>query len=727
MAIRDVAQDASLNANAASANAVHLGLERLAGAFSPDRETTAEQSGRLGAFEACLQRFLALSGWVGDERRLREALPYMQDIESLDTLCAVLFRLGFTVEARTIRINDLTPSACPCILVVNGAPLVLLSIDSLSAYEVFAPGVDPDEVDKLLQQPTIALLAAPAGVNAGAASKPWINQAMGQLKGSIGGLLALSFSANLLAMGAPLFSMAVYDYVIRAQAFSTLWYLFLAVTLALLLETYLRVERIKLIAEAGARFDVALTAALFQRLIDLPLRMTESAPVSAQVLRFRDFEGVRALFTGSITAALLDLPFALIFVAVVFFYGGALGFIPIALACAFTLIALIVRPQIAAHAQRGALARNSLQGYLMETVSKLPTIQNLDLQEEWSARAIAASAQSAEARFKSQFFENCLNVSAQALVMLAGIAALCLGAAQVMAGDMSGGALIAVMMLIWRSLTPIHSAFLSSEKVLMCGASIRQINQLMSLQPERRASARAHIDRKIEGQITAEGLSFRYAAAYEPALRGISLKINPGEVVAICGATGAGKSTLLKVLLGLYEPQSGSVYVDGLNVRQFEPSALRASVGYVGPQINLFHGTVEQNLRLIAPTVSAEALADALARAGVRPDDPQLPDGLSTWIKNWRATRLDASLQTKLALAAVYAKAPPIMLLDDPGAFLDRMGDEALIDELVRQRGRATIILVTNRPSHMRACTRIIRLDAGAIVADGRPADATKS
>jgi ABC-type bacteriocin/lantibiotic exporter with double-glycine peptidase domain len=704
-------------------NPVHAHLQRLREAFfdaptdiehQPAPTSTAEGVG----FEACLLQFLHAAHWVGDERRIRESLPYLQPIDSLETLRAVLARLGFETVARRAKLSDVNAATFPCIGVLNGAPFVALGLNADGDLQHFDTKTDR-ALNEILATTAEFCFARETQPEAAPDRQGWMSRAVRQLKGPILGLLSLSFAVNLIALGTPLFTMAVYDFVIRAEALSTLWYLFAAALIALVFEMHLRSERSKLVAEIGARFDAALTASLFQRLTELPLRMTESAAVSSQILRFRDFESIRALFTGQLVNAILDLPFAFLFMAVIFYYGGVLGFIPIVLALVYVAAGFIARPVVQRNGQRSGSARNRLQSALMETVTKLPTLRQLDLERAWSARVEAVAAEAAEARFKSQFVDNMLNTFSQSMVMIAGISALGFGALMAMENTLSVGALVAVMMLIWRVLTPIQVAFLSSHKLGQVLTSAKQVNQLMSLQPERKTAAPSKLKRRVEGNVVIDGLAFRYNAATEAALRGVSVQIKAGEVVAVCGPTGAGKTTLLKLLAGLYEPGAGAVYVDGLNLRQMDGVDYRASIGYLPPRARLFHGTIEQNIRLIAPTASPETIARALDMAGVALNHPQLPNGLDTWSRKWGQTQLDESLQTKIALAALFAKTPPILLLDDPGAFLDAEGDAALVAQLEALRGKATIILVTNRPSHMRACDRIIKLESGMVGADG--------
>ena len=215
------------------------------------------------------------------------------------------------------------------------------------------------------------------------------------------------------------------------------------------------------------------------------------------------------------------------------------------------------------------------------------------------------------------------------------------------------------------------------------------------------------------------GLVARHDAALAPALRGVSFDVAPGELVAVCGAAGAGKSTLLTTLLGLQRAESVTIAIDGRDLRGLETTSYRTQVAYAPQRAALFHGSVAQNIRLLAPAADEAAVIEALARAGVTLPHPQLPQGVETRLKSGGSGEVGESLRVRIMLAGLYAKNARVFLFDDPGAFLDRDGDRAFLKSLHGLRGQATVLLVTNRPSHMRVCDRIIRLEHGMVVTDG--------
>ena len=291
----------------------------------------------------------------------------------------------------------------------------------------------------------------------------------------------------------------------------------------------------------------------------------------------------------------------------------------------------------------------------------------------------------------------------------------------VIEGEMTIGALIAVMALVWRVLSPIQAIFLNMNRLEQVKQSFKQVNALMRMKLEREPGKLPSIYRKFEGAVSFSRVGFRYTPRSEPALMGLTLEIKPGEIVAITGNSGAGKTTMLKLLTGLYLPQAGSVHIDGLDLRQLNMGELRHAIGYVPQKATFFHGTVKQNLRLAHPGASDDDLARACEEAGLFDYADALPDGLDTRLNNQFQKQMPDGLKQRLILARAYVKNAPIYLLDEPGNNLDQQGDQRLIRQLTQMRHRATIIMVTHRPSHMRLADRVIFLQDGSVVHDGKP------
>jgi len=535
-------------------------------------------------------------------------------------------------------------------------------------------------------------------------------------RSSIAALIGLTLLANLIALATPIITYAVFDFVVRDGANLTLAALCASGALALLYELAARRERAAIAADAGARLAARFTAGLFEAVLRTGVR-GRSDGVATQVERFRSLRRLRTALTGPLVAAVLDAPFTLIFVAALFIYAGALGFVPLAAFAGHALASHLLRPWAMTTAQHSARARRQLAAALAESATKRETLEELGMQDAWAARVQSLAVEAALRRRRESIADAACDAASHAVTSLAVVTALWLGAAQIMSGALTIGGVVASLMVVWRAITPMEALFRARATVGDAARTLRRaIRATRPYTGDRESRMSPH---RLEGRISVRGLVVRHDSAEAPSLRGVSFDVAPGEVVAICGPAGAGKSTLLMALLGLHRSESGSIAFDGRDLRGLDRAALRVSAAYAPQRVTLFHGTVAQNIRLLAPAADDALITKALGEAGVTLPNAALPQGVDTRLKRGGQGQIDESLRVKLMLAGLYAKRAPILLLDDPGAFLDRDGDKAFLAQLERLRGVATVLLVTNRPSHMRVCDRIIRLEHGMIVTDG--------
>jgi ATP-binding cassette subfamily C protein LapB len=256
--------------------------------------------------------------------------------------------------------------------------------------------------------------------------------------------------------------------------------------------------------------------------------------------------------------------------------------------------------------------------------------------------------------------------------------------------------------------------------------SIKQIDNLMNLRPEREIRAVTRPPAKFKGHVVFSRVSFRYSADTDPALVGVSFDVQPGEVVGLIGPNGSGKSTALKLMSGLYQPQAGSVRIDNHDLRQIDPADLRSAIAYVPQTCNVFYGTIAQNLRLASPTALDEELRIAANQARVLEDIMALPEGFSTKLGDARMEHFSASFMQRLSLARAYLKRAPIMLFDEPVTGLDFTGDRYFMSMVNAIRGQSTIFIVTHRPSHLAVADKVMVFQNGYLRLAGAAKDVIK-
>jgi len=674
---------------------------------------------------ACLMPLLEKLGWRGEARHLAEALPHFIDDLDLDDVRIILSNLNFSSTKRSVRLCDLKASQLPCLFSTDGKNVGVIfarTDDTLSIFDGKTKSEGTIDAGKtrgtayLIQQCDSSETASPAKP-----PKSWIWNVISRFKKLILETFAISFVTNLTAMTVPIFIMGVYDRVIGTRSAETLAYFVAGILFIIGVEAALRIIRGRALAYLGARIDAQVGGASFQQLLYMPVAMTENAPISAQLGRLRSFEGVREIFTGPVAAAAFDMPFVVIFIAAIFIIAGPLGWVPVTLVLTFLIFGLVMGPIVKAANDKSSEIRNKRQNYLIELVTKQRTIKQCAAEDTWRSRFHSISENAAVAHSKTARINMFVQTVAQTLMTIAGVATLAIGTLQAMAGDLTVGALIATMAFVWRVLGPIQSIFLSFSRINQMTQSLKQIDMLMRMPAEREAGKLPSFFRKFKGGISLQNASLRFSAGAEPALMGLTLDIEPGTFVALNGPNGAGKSTVLKTIAGLYKPQAGSVSLDGLDIRQLDSGEMRNAIAYLPQNATFFYGTIAQNLRLAEPTASDECINRAIHDAGLSDYIASLPCGIETRYSQEEFANLAGGVRQRLNLARAYVKNATILLLDEPAFGLDDEADKVLVDKLLALKGKATILMVTHRPSHMKLADRLVYLEQGRVVLDGPP------
>jgi ABC-type bacteriocin/lantibiotic exporter with double-glycine peptidase domain len=286
-------------------------------------------------------------------------------------------------------------------------------------------------------------------------------------------------------------------------------------------------------------------------------------------------------------------------------------------------------------------------------------------------------------------------------------------------GGITGGAIIATMMMVWRLTGPMQSIFLAVTALMRTRGTVRQIENLMKLQGEGEGGVNQSIMPEMSGIISFSRVSFRYANDADPALLGVTFTVRPGQMVVVTGPSGSGKSSLLKLINRVFIPQAGTIRLDNSDIRQLLASDLRSRISYMPQNCEIFYGSVMQNIRLVHPSATDAEVHWALEMAGVSEYIRLLPEGVDTRISNSRSEQLPRGFRQSLSLARVLLKPAPVVLMDEPGAGMDEVGERALIRCIEWLRGKSTIIVVSHRPAHMRLADAVVYLDHGSVSAMG--------
>lgn len=658
-------------------------------------------------------------GWPCSFGRIARAMPHYPVQFDIDTMCDVVARLGYSSRRVQCKEGELTSADVPALMTDNAAnPRVVDFVDG--ALRLLDASGSPTTERLSKGRHTFHVFRRTKREDGRPTEKSWLTAQLSRMTGPFGLLFALTGFINLMVLVTSFTVMAIYDTVIPTESFDTLTAIVIGLAVAASLELSFRRLKARIIGRMSGRLEYMVGTAIFSKLLSLPTEMISSVPIGVQMSRLGQFETVRDLFAGPFAAIVLEIPFVFIFIAVLFAIGGPLGYIAVALTFAYAVLGALLLPSLRRRVAESTRLRQERQALMLETASNIRTIRTAGCEAVWSERLCTSIRKASEANRRSQALNRLLVNLSAAGVPIAGGATAIIGAALVMSGELSVGVLVGAMIVIWRVLAPIQQAFLTLTRSADLAATLRQIDQMMRMKGSASAEE-TPVRRKFSGQITFDRLSFRYPATSQLALAGLTAEIKAGEFVAVTGRSGAGKTTLMRMVLDLYQPQSGIVCIDDINVRQIPDDDLRAGIGYVPQKVALFHGTIAQNLRLAAPEANDDDLRRVAAELGVLAAIDGLPRGFETQIDHESRDRLPTGFRQVLAIAQALLRNPQILLFDEPAQALDPVIEDHFVNAILKRRGRVTTIMVTHRPSHSRKADRVLVLDRGQASAFDTP------
>ncbi len=530
-------------------------------------------------------------------------------------------------------------------------------------------------------------------------------------------VLGAALLINVFALVMPIFSMNVYDRVVPNNATETLWMLALGVLLVVGMDFMMRLLRGHFIDLASARIDVKLSALIMERVLGMRLE-AKPASVGSFTSNLRSFESVRDFIASATVTALIDFPFALIFLLVILWISWPLVLIPIIGLVVGVIYAYVVQHkmhELSETTYRAAALRNAA---LVESLTALETIKTQGaegvVQNKWERTSAFLSRTNAQMRLLSASATN----GAATITQIVSVALIVAGVYLIHERMLTMGGLIAVNMLGGRAIAPLGQAVGMLMQFQNARMSLETLDKLMA-QPVERPDASAFIHRpEIEGAIEFRDVSFSYPGQDEPALQNVSLRIAPGEHVVILGRTGSGKTTLQKLMLGLYQPTAGAVRIDGIDLRQLDPADLRRNVGFVGQDATLFYGTLRENIAIGAPYADDSAIVQAAEIAGLTQFVNRHPKGFDMLIGE-RGESLSGGQRQEVAIARAVLMDPPVLFFDEPTSAMDFTTEAGFKERLRRFAAHKTMVIVTHRSSLIDLATRMIVVDDGRIVADG--------
>ncbi|UIJ44855.1 type I secretion system permease/ATPase [Sphingomonas cannabina] len=547
----------------------------------------------------------------------------------------------------------------------------------------------------------------------------WLRRILMQDIGAYGHVLVASLVANCLALAGVLFSMQVYDRVVPAQSLPTLYILFAGVLLAIGFDFLLRRLRMSIIDVLGKRADLRLSDRVFGHALRVRNR-ARPASTGSFIAQLRDLDQVRDLLTSTTVAAVADLPFFVLFLAIFWSIGGWLVLIPLGALVLLVLPGLAAQRHLRAYATEATRESSLRNAILVEAVQGIEDIKALQAENRFQLQWNHYNSVAAEAQLKLRGLTNSLTVWTQNVQNAVYATTILFGAPMVMAGDITTGTLVAASILGSRMMAPMAQVSQLLSRFQQARVAMGSLDQIMALPVDNPDDEHRIQLPSVAGGFAVRAAVFRYADPNSPpALTVRELDIAPGERIAVLGRNGAGKSTLLQGLSGMLQPVSGEVLLDDLALHQIDPADVRRDVGLLTQSSRLFHGTLRENVTLGAPHATNEEILAALAMAGADNFIRRLRDGLQHVVQEGGVGLSGGQIQAVL-LARLLVRQPTVVLLDEPTASMDEMAERHFIQQFKEWSQGRTVVVATHRLRALDLVERIIVVDGGAIVLDDR-------
>lgn len=691
------------------------------------------QADRLAIEHPLLESLVILGGHYGRRTSidtLTAGLPISKGgiIPSLFIRAAERADLNARLVQRSLGALDNAPNL-PCVLVLaDGMSCILWEVKK-QGYVVQFPEtpdekitLNPKDLKKFYTGQAFFIRpiartddrAGPALIDTG---RSWFWGVLAKNKVIYGEVLAAGVMINFFGLAGSLFVMTVYDRVVPNNAMETLWTLAVGVMVVYLFDFILKNLRAHFLDWAGRKADVQISASLFEQILGMTMA---ARPASAGVLasKMREFESIRDFFTSATVVTLIDMPFVLLYIAFIAIIGGPVAFVPLAAIPLVIGVGLHFQKRlkkVIAESLHESALKNAL---LFETFTGLETIKvqaaESYTQRNWEELTEKASHTSVESREIATFAQNWA-IFVQQMVS---VWIIIVGVYMIANAHMSMGGLIACVILSGRAMAPLAQVAGLLTRMSQTNQSLDHLDEMMRAPVERPKNKHFISKPHFEGKIEFRNVVFHYPGQTMPALNDISFTINPGERVGVIGAVGSGKTTIERLLLNLFSPDSGSVQIDGTDVRQIEPGDLRRNVGAVQQSPQLFYGSVRQNITMGHETASERAVLRAAEMSGVLEFLAETSAGLDTPVGE-RGESLSGGQRQAIAISRALLYDPPILVMDEPTASMDPASENRLRKRLSKLCEGKTTIVITHKGSMLPLVDKLILMDKGKIIAYG--------
>jgi ATP-binding cassette, subfamily C, bacterial LapB len=527
-------------------------------------------------------------------------------------------------------------------------------------------------------------------------------------------VILASLLTNIFGLLVPLYSMNVYDRVVPNNTFSTLWVLSLGILVVLIFDFLLKQVKSHFVDTASKNADIVLSSSLLEKILGMQLA-DRTLSVGALANHVKELETIREFFSSVTLLSFIDLPFAILFLALITYLGGVWFLVA---SIVFILLSLVsswlMQHAVAIHAEQNFKTTNRKSGFMVETILGLETLKAFGAegktQQYWENLSEHHANHYKQSNFFTSFAINLINM----VTNLNYVIFVIIGVYLISEQTLTMGGLIACSILGTRVITPFSQAVSLLMRMNQVMLAYKTINQIMQLQSERTNDRNYFPKHEFAGHIVFKNVSFTYPGQTVPALQDVSFVVEHNDKLAILGRIGCGKTTIEKLILGFYAPSSGSIIIDDVDIRQIDPADLRSHMGYVSQDIYLFSGTVLENIVLGEGNFTPKEIENAIVRSGAINFIKGHPHGVNMQVGEGGRFLSGGQKQT-LGIARAILHNPPFLIFDEPTTMMDQQSEQWFLSHFQKLIEDKTFIVISHNANLLSLANKVLYLDEGRV------------
>lgn len=477
----------------------------------------------------------------------------------------------------------------------------------------------------------------------------------------------------------------------------------------------LNAARQHLLLHLSIKIDMPLMLGYFKHIFELPMKFFGTRRTGDILTRFTDAGTIKEIFTTITLSLIIDIMLTVVSGVILFFMNNILFAIIVILTLLNAILIYVFKKPYKELNMQNMEKQAALNSQIIDSLKGVETIKSFGVEKETMEKLESKYINSLRVSYKTSVTNNVQGTISGFFSNIGNIVLMGISALFVINGDITLGSMMAFMTLSSYFMNPIGRLVSLQMQIQEANIAMKRMSELYELEEEQENKDLLINQFELDGSLEVSNVTFRYGSRTE-VLKNINLKVNNGEKIAIVGESGGGKTTLAKLLLGLWQPETGNVYLSGYNVEELDKRLMRQEVAYVPQNVELFSGTIEENIKLGKKDATYEEIKTACKMAGCADFIEKIPAKYGTYLEEAGAN-LSGGERQRIALARALIKKPKILILDEATSNLDFVSEAHIYDMLFSLN--CTLIIIAHRISTIRKCDKVYVIDKNSIVESG--------